>query len=107
MEVFENSGEIPIKYTGVCFIRSLNEEHHYLNGEYHRLDGPSVRHMWGSEWWHLNGKVHRVGGPAIKTAHKEQFCLFGLEYSEQEYWKHPLLIEYKLNKLLGLSINHK
>ena len=37
----------------------------WLNGEYHRVDGPSVEYDDGTKYWYLNGKLHRVDGPAI------------------------------------------
>ena len=42
---------------------------YYLNGEYHREDGPAIElHNGGKEWW-LNGKTHREDGPAVESAH--------------------------------------
>jgi hypothetical protein len=37
---------------------------YYLNGKFHRTDGPAIE--WrGSKFWCLNGKRHREDGPAI------------------------------------------
>jgi len=38
----------------------------YLDGKYHREDGPAVEWADGSNFWYLNGKLHREDGPAIE-----------------------------------------
>jgi len=45
----------------------------YLNGEFHREDGPAIEYANGSKYWYLNGKHHREDGPAV-------------EYPESKYW---------------------
>ena len=40
----------------------------YLNGKYHREDGPACEYAGGSKEWFLNGKLHREDGPAIECA---------------------------------------
>ena len=40
----------------------------YLNGLYHREDGPAIEHPDGSKYWYLNGKRHRTDGPAIERS---------------------------------------
>ena len=39
----------------------------YLNGNFHREDGPAVEHADGTKSWYLNGKRHREDGPAVET----------------------------------------
>jgi hypothetical protein len=38
----------------------------YLNGKFHREDGPAIEYITGSKLWYLNGKLHREDGPAIE-----------------------------------------
>lgn len=38
----------------------------FLNGEYHREDGPAFEHPNGTKKWFLNDKLHREDGPAIE-----------------------------------------
>jgi len=38
----------------------------YLNGKYHREDGPAIENSNGTKAWYLNGKCHREDGPAIE-----------------------------------------
>ena len=40
----------------------------YLNGKYHREDGPAIELASGSKVWCLNGKQHREDGPALECA---------------------------------------
>ena len=40
----------------------------YLNGEYHREDGPAIEYASGTKYWYLNDKLHREDGPAIEYA---------------------------------------
>ena len=38
----------------------------FLNGKFHREDGPAVELSDGSKYWFLNGKCHREDGPAVE-----------------------------------------
>jgi hypothetical protein len=38
---------------------------YYLNGKFHRADGPAVIWPDGYQVYYINGKRHRVNGPAI------------------------------------------
>ena len=56
----------------------------YLNGKYHRTDGPAIEYRNGSHYWFLNGKLHRTDGPAIE--HRDGTCswyLNGVNYTER------------------------
>jgi len=66
----------------------------WLNGKYHREDGPA--RMWsdGSKSWWLNGKRHREDGPAIEYWDGTKYWyLNGKYHTEEDYWK--ALEEYK------------
>ena len=39
-----------------------------LNGQLHRIDGPTRELANGTKQWFLNGKRHRTDGPAIEFA---------------------------------------
>ena len=58
--------EIPQNYTGIVEWNGYKEW--YLNGEYHRIDGPAVEYPNGTKEWYLNGKHHRIDGPAREWA---------------------------------------
>jgi len=69
--------------------------YYYLNGKFHREDGPAIEWADGDKSWYRHGELHREDGPAIeygKIARKryilnERYFLNDVEYSEQEYLK--------------------
>ena len=59
----------------------------FLNGKYHREDGPAVECVDGHKAWFLNGKCHRKDGPAIERADgSKEWWLDDIYYSEAD-WK--------------------
>ena len=53
-------------------------KHWYLNGKFHREDGPAAEYADGTKYWCLNGKRHRVDGPAVEYANGDKYwCLNG------------------------------
>ena len=60
----------------------------YLNGKFHREDGPAIEYAYGDKFWYLNGKLHREGGPAVENAYGTKFWyLNGKLLTEQEHKK--------------------
>jgi len=51
-----------------CKIDKHGTKYWYLNGKYHREDGPAIEFADGSKQWCLNNKRHREDGPAIEHA---------------------------------------
>ena len=49
-------------------VHSNGSKFWYLNGEYHRLDGPACEYSDGTKVWYMNGKLHREDGPAMEKA---------------------------------------
>tara|TARA_R110002124_G_scaffold49351_3_gene144807 strand:+ start:4109 stop:4621 length:513 start_codon:yes stop_codon:yes gene_type:complete len=47
----------------------------YLNGQYHREDGPALELYDGSKYWYLKGKRHREDGPAIEDSSGSKYWL--------------------------------
>ena len=80
----------------------------YLNGQYHREDGPAIEYTDGDKFWYLNGQRHRVGGPAIERADgSKSWFLNGKELTKEEFNNRTqtkeLTIE-QLEKELGYKI---
>ena len=71
-----------------CKIDTNGTKHWYLNGRYHREDGPAAIEIAnGNKWWYLNGKYHRKDGPAVELANGTKYWyLNGIYYSEAN-WK--------------------
>jgi hypothetical protein len=60
----------------------------YKNGKQHREDGPAVEYTNGTKYWYKNGKLHREKGPAIECVRGDVYWyLNGISYSEKEYNK--------------------
>lgn len=58
----------------------------WLNGEYHREDGPAIEYTNGDKYWFLNDKRHREDGPAVELADGSKFWfLNGKELTETEF----------------------
>ncbi len=49
-----------------CITNSYGDKKWYLNGKYHREDGPAIEFASGTKGWYLNGKRHREDGPAYE-----------------------------------------
>jgi hypothetical protein len=47
----------------------------YLNGKFHREDGPAIEYPDGERCWYFNGKLHRIGGPAWEWPNGERWWL--------------------------------
>ncbi len=60
----------------------------FLNGKYHREDGPAVEYANGTKIWRLNGKLHREDGPAIEWANgAKRWYLNGKLLTEEDHRK--------------------
>ena len=62
------------------------DKYWYLNGKWHREDGPAVEYANGDKLWYLNGQLHRVDGPAVELANgTKHWYLNGKELTEVEF----------------------
>ena len=58
----------------------------FLNGQRHREDGPAVEWSNGSKEWFLNGQLHREDGPAIEWSNgSKEWFLNGKRLTEEEH----------------------
>jgi hypothetical protein len=58
----------------------------WLNGGYHREDGPAVEFSNGEKQWCLNDKLHRVDGPALESADGSNHWFLDDEYYTFDKW---------------------
>ena len=49
----------------ICITDKYGTKRWYLNGLYHREDGPAVEFLNGDKQWWSNDRRHRLDGPAI------------------------------------------
>ena len=76
----------------------------FLNGNFHREDGPAIIFPSGTKKWLLNGELHREDGPAIEWANGyKEWYLRGLRYSDKYVWFNKLTSEQQYNYLWNLS----
>ena len=69
----------------------------FLNGSFHREDGPAYKHYGETEQWCIYGLLHREDGPAIEySGGTKYWYIKGREYLEEDYWK--ALEKYKNKK---------
>lgn len=62
-----------------------NGVHHwYLNGRYHRTNGPAVKNDGGEEWY-LDGQLHREDGPALTHSDEKVYSLRGFRMTKEHY----------------------
>jgi hypothetical protein len=81
----------------------------YLNGRFHREDGPAIECADGRKYWYLNGRFHREDGPAIECADGTKYWyLNGTEYTKQEFLNkiNPIkeLTVQQISELLGYEV---
>ena len=81
----------------------------YLNGQYHREDGPAVEYASGSNEWYLNGKPHRMDGPAVEYANGSKYWyLHGQRVTQEEHARRtrPVLelTMAEVEKLIGRPV---
>jgi len=60
----------------------------WLNGQFHRTDGPAIEGADGTKGWYLNDQLHRTDGPAIEGANgTKQWWLNGQQCTLNQYMK--------------------
>ena len=81
----------------------------YLNGKYHREDGPAYEGANGNKSWYLNGKLHREDGPAMEFASGFKYWFLNGERVTEEEHKRltSKVVEMtmeEINKALGKQV---
>ena len=86
--------EIPINFTGLV-IWPNNDKEWFVEGKYHRLDGPACECADGSKFWYVEGKRHRLDGPAIEWADGSKFWFVESKVlTFEQFWKQMKDTEY-------------
>jgi hypothetical protein len=69
---------------GAYTVKHRDHQAWYLDGDYHREDGPAYLGNSGLQSWWLYGKRHRIDGPALIRSkdHKRP------SLPNQEWWYH-------------------
>lgn len=118
MKRYKFQSEVPKDFHGQCYITAFFPDTPatvwYEHGIEHRLDGPALVHDDGSEFWRRHGLTHRLDGPAAIWSNESYikeyrgmkiYYLHDEQFSEEEYWQHPLVQEHKLRRILNPSLD--
>lgn len=86
--VYRNKLGMLHRLYGPAYISKIYDtEIWYKEGEFHRVDGPAIRHKTVHVWYY-EGKLHRIGGPAITSqGGPKQYWIHGQRLSPKEYKK--------------------
>ncbi len=83
-------------------VHENGSKHWYLNGKFHREDGPAVEGTDGSKFWYLNGKFHREDGPAIEYSNgNKSWFLNDKELTEDEFNQRTQSCDGKIIEIEG------
>ena len=126
MQEFDYFNDVPRNFTGKCKIREPESICYYLNGKFHRTDGPAkedvgIVKIWflegkkhrsdgpamefadGTKYWYKEGKAHRLDGHAVEYSDGSKFWFVeGERYTRKAFNKLPEVIMYKAG--LGVFI---
>lgn len=99
-------------YTGTTEDRHNKSTHYYVNGLFHRDDGPAEEYWFQDEipprdregYWYQHGKLHRLDGPAINfhsPGEDDDFYINGERLTPSQFYGHPLVFGPKLQFILN------
>ena len=92
--------DAPNNYTGIAIDKNGHKKW-YLNGKYHREDGPASEYAGGSKVWYLNGEYHREDGPAVEYASGgKSWFLNNKQYTEDEHRKKTAYLRTSIGKII-------
>ena len=74
----------------ICEIDKDGNKYWYLDGKFHRADGPAVEYLDGTKVWFKCGATHRLDGPAIMYHDgRVNWCVNGYSIMDRiENWAH-------------------
>lgn len=85
---------IPPEFTGTIMFVVRNNNHpeiwHYVEGKFHREDGPAVEcadNRLNYNEWFQNDKMHRLYGPALDYPNEKKWYLEDKQYSAEEHFE--------------------
>ena len=81
MKIFEFLVDVPVSFSGECYVKISKGVFCFLNGNYHNEYGPAIVYDDGIKFWYINDE----------------------EYTEEQFLNHPLVIQHKLSLIDSLS----
>lgn len=83
----------------------------YQNGELHRLNSPAIEYASGTKYWYQNDKLHRLDGPAVECADGvNEWYIDGVKFTEAQFKRKIASMNCKemtlaeIEKLLGHKV---
>ena len=74
-----------IQRNGIYEVEDWGITYYYLNGKFHREDGPAIKFNNGTKEWYINGKYSRLDGPAREfSSIDKEYWIEGKHYSTKE-----------------------
>ena len=73
----------------------------FIDGKFHRIDGPAIEWSNGTKQWWLDGRRHRIDGPAFEWANNnnKQWWLDGIQLPDAgTYWLIALQLQQEGSK---------
>ena len=69
---------------------------YYINGKFHRIDGPAIVWSDGTKVWYLNGKLHRLDGHACEWYDgSKEWCIKSINYTNIEKMLKIIIVNNK------------
>lgn len=106
MKTFKFNKDVPLGFVGHVYVEDDGCQYWLKPSEtpgtfcMHREDGPATIYDSGTKFWWNNGEKHRLDGPAVERHNGEkEFWIHDKSFMPNQYWNHPLVIKYKLNKI--------
>jgi len=67
-----------------CKTYPNGDKYWYLNGKYHREDGPAVEYSNGDKEWFLDDERHREDGPAVEYSNGDKAWYLNGKYHRED-----------------------
>ena len=65
----------------------------FVNGKLHRTDGPAVEYVGGDKEWWVRGELHRTDGPAVEYEEEKIWFINGKHFTKEEFEKTILIMQ--------------
>ena len=90
----DNWDDLPNNFTGIA-IFPIGDKFWYVEGKWHRLDGPAIEWANGDKYWYVEDKQHRLDGPACEWANGSKYWYVEDKYlTFEQFWKRQKDTEY-------------
>lgn len=104
---FKVWSDIPDNFEGWCEVIASQTQYHLIPGRIiHNDKGHAAFHcLTKLKAWLIHNKKHRLNGPAVEGFWDgfAGYWIDDVQYVEETYWKHPLVVDFKLKNILNLS----